>query len=59
MKKAYIGIGTNIGDRLHNIKAATDALAHLPGTQVMKVSDVYETEPWGYVNQENFYNAVI
>lgn len=56
MKKAYIGIGTNIGDRLHNIKAATDALAHLPGTQVLKVSDVYETEPWGYTDQDNFYN---
>lgn len=56
MKKAYIGIGTNIGDRLHNIKAATEALSHLPGTQVLKVSDVYETEPWGYTDQDNFFN---
>lgn len=59
MKKAYIGVGTNIGDRLQNIRNAIDALRHLPGTQVTKVSDVYETEPWGYTQQDNFLNACI
>ena len=59
MKKAYIGVGTNIGDRLQNIGNAIDALRHLPGTQVTKVSDVYETEPWGYTQQDDFLNACI
>ena len=59
MKKAYIGIGTNIGDRLGNIRSAIEALRHLPGTQVTKVSDIYETEPWGYTQQDNFLNACI
>lgn len=59
MKKAYIGIGTNIGDRLNNIKCAVEALSHLPETQITKVSDIYETEPWGYTQQDNFLNACV
>lgn len=59
MKKAYIGVGTNIGDRLNNIKGAIEALAHLPGTQITKKSDIYETEPWGYTEQDNFLNACV
>lgn len=59
MKKAYIGIGTNIGDRLKNIQNAVAALKHLPETQVVKISDIYETEPWGYTDQDNFLNACI
>lgn len=57
MKKAYIGIGTNIGNKLYNIKNAVTALSHLPETQVTKISAVYETEPWGYTEQDNFLNA--
>ena len=59
MKKAYIGVGTNIGDRLQNIRSAIEALGHLPGTQITKVSDIYETEPWGYTQQDNFLNVCI
>lgn len=59
MKKAYIGIGTNIGNRLNNIKDAVSALTHLPETQVTKISAVYETEPWGYTEQDDFLNACV
>lgn len=59
MKKAYIGIGTNIGDRADNIKNAVSALAHLPETQVTKISAVYETAPWGYTEQDDFLNACV
>lgn len=59
MKKAYIGIGTNIGDRLNNIENAVKSLGLLPGTQVTKVSSVYETEPWGYADQDDFLNACV
>lgn len=59
MKKAYLGIGTNIGNRLNNINDAVIALTHLPETQVTKISSVYETEPWGYTEQDNFLNACV
>ena len=56
---AYIGIGTNIGDREKNIRDAIKALNHLPLTKVTDVSAVYETEPWGYTEQDNFYNVCV
>ena len=57
--KAYLGIGTNIGDRLKNLQDAIDALNLLPMTTVTNVSDVYETEPVGYDNQDDFLNIVV
>ncbi len=56
---AYIGIGTNIGDREKNIRDAIKALNHLPNTKVVDISAVYETEPWGYTEQDNFYNVCV
>lgn len=57
--KAIIGIGTNIGDRYTNIKNAVSALELVPGVSVIRESSVYETEPWGYTDQDGFYNNVI
>ena len=59
MRKALIGIGSNIGDRKGYIDTAIDALNHIPSVKVSRVSSIYETTPWGYVNQEKFYNAVL
>lgn len=59
MRKALIGIGSNIGDRKEYIDTAIDALNHIPSVQVLRMSPIYESEPWGYANQEKFYNAVI
>lgn len=57
--KAIIGIGTNIGDKVNNIKESVKALMHLPATEVVKLSSVYETEPWGYLEQDRFYNICV
>lgn len=57
MSIAYIGIGTNIGNRKDNIKAALEAINLLPKTKVLKVSNLYETEPWGFLEQDKFLNA--
>lgn len=57
--KAYLGIGTNIGDRMLNLRNSIDAVNLLPLTQVTAVSDVYETDPVGYDNQADFLNIVI
>ncbi|MBQ6021157.1 MAG: 2-amino-4-hydroxy-6-hydroxymethyldihydropteridine diphosphokinase [Clostridia bacterium] len=59
MKKAYLSIGTNLGDRLANLQDAVDALRLLPRTEVIKCSAVYETAPWGYAEQADFYNICV
>lgn len=59
MSVAYVGIGTNMGDRLDNINAGIDALKLLPNTSVIDVSNIYETKPWGLLDQPNFLNGVI
>ena len=57
--KAILGIGTNIGNKKDNIIYALNALSHLPSTEIAKLSAVYETEPWGYTEQDNFYNICV
>ena len=57
--KAVIGIGTNIGDRYKNIMDATEAISLVPGVVVLRESSIYETDPWGYTEQNAFYNNVI
>lgn len=57
--KAYLGIGTNIGDKLQNLKDAISSLGLLPLTKVTDCSNVYETDPVGYDNQEDFLNIVV
>lgn len=59
MAVAFVGIGTNMGDRLLNINNAVDALKLLPNTSVEAISNIYETEPWGLKEQPNFLNGVI
>lgn len=59
MSVAFVGIGTNLGDRALNISKAVEALKHLPNTEVLAVSNIYETEPWGLKEQPNFLNGVI
>jgi 2-amino-4-hydroxy-6-hydroxymethyldihydropteridine diphosphokinase len=53
--KAYIGIGANLGDREAAIAAAVAAL----GADVVAVSQLRETEPWGYAEQPAFLNGAI
>jgi 2-amino-4-hydroxy-6-hydroxymethyldihydropteridine diphosphokinase len=53
----YIGLGTNLGDRLTNLSNALKALE--PKVNLCRISSVYETAPWGFVDQPNFYNQVL
>ena len=59
MSKAYLGIGTNIGNREENLKNALISLNLLPLTKVTAISKVYETEPVGYANQDDFLNIAV
>lgn len=54
MTTAYLGLGSNIGDRRANICRALEFLAE--AVQVESVSTFYETEPWGYKEQPMFLN---
>ncbi len=57
--KAVLSLGTNMGYRENNINAALDSLALVPDLKVLRVSSIYETEPWGITHQRNFYNNVV
>jgi 2-amino-4-hydroxy-6-hydroxymethyldihydropteridine diphosphokinase len=59
IRRAYLGIGSNLGDRLAHLQAAVEALATEPGIHVVAVSAVYETEPVGGPPQDDFLNAVV
>lgn len=53
----YLALGTNLGDRLANLKQAISALT--PQMELQTKSQVYETPPWGYEDQPKFLNQVI
>ena len=53
----YLALGTNLGDRLANLKQAISALT--PQLDVKAKSQVYETPPWGFEDQPKFLNQVI
>ena len=56
---AYIGFGSNLGDRLNNCRNAIGALAALPPCSLLKTSSFYETSPVGLVEQPTFINGVV
>jgi 2-amino-4-hydroxy-6-hydroxymethyldihydropteridine diphosphokinase len=52
MTTAYVGLGSNLGDRERLIREAAELIG------AVRLSTVIETEPWGYGNQPMFLNAV-
>ena len=56
--RAFVGLGSNLGEREAMIRLALDDLARLPGTKLIRASSLYDTEPVGDVEQPNFLNAV-
>jgi 2-amino-4-hydroxy-6-hydroxymethyldihydropteridine diphosphokinase len=56
--RAFVGLGSNLGDRKGNLVQALAELARLDGVRLAAVSSLYRTEPVGYNAQEDFYNAV-
>ncbi len=55
---AYLGLGSNLGDRRENLLVALRMLHSLPDVSVLRVSSVYESEPWGVTDQPRFLNLV-
>lgn len=55
MTRVVLSVGSNLGDRLARLQSVVDGL----GDTVLAVSPVYETDPWGRVDQAPFLNAVL
>jgi 2-amino-4-hydroxy-6-hydroxymethyldihydropteridine diphosphokinase len=53
---AYIGLGSNLGDREAALRRAVEMLAGMPGTKVLRVSSIYRTQPVGKTDQPEFLN---
>ncbi len=56
--RAFIGLGSNLGERESMIRQALEAISLLPDTDLVRASSLYDTEPVGDVDQPNFLNAV-
>jgi len=59
MARAFVGLGSNLGDREENLRRAIDALGSLPGTAVVRKSHLRETEPVGFQDQPRFLNGAV
>ncbi|SFJ36154.1 2-amino-4-hydroxy-6-hydroxymethyldihydropteridine diphosphokinase [Thermoflavimicrobium dichotomicum] len=59
MITAYLGLGTNLGDRVASLEQAIGMLKQTPGISVQRISSVYETSPVGYLEQPPFYNLAM
>ena len=57
LASVYLSLGSNLGDREINLLKAIEQLP--PLVNVVKKSQVYETEPWGYLDQPKFLNQVL
>jgi 2-amino-4-hydroxy-6-hydroxymethyldihydropteridine diphosphokinase len=55
---AYVGLGSNLGDREEMIQAALGAIARAPGVRLLRCSSIIETDPAGGPLQGRFLNAV-
>ena len=59
MVQAYLGLGSNIGDRKQLLLTAIDLIGNIKGIKVTKQSSIYETAPIGYTDQPNFLNLCL
>jgi 2-amino-4-hydroxy-6-hydroxymethyldihydropteridine diphosphokinase len=57
--RAYLALGSNLGDRLAHLQRAVEGLASTAGIEVAAVSRVYETAPVGGPPQDAYLNAVV
>ena len=59
MARAFVGLGSNLGDREGTLRAAVGRLKGAPETEVRRVSTFRDTEPVGFVEQPRFLNGVV
>jgi 2-amino-4-hydroxy-6-hydroxymethyldihydropteridine diphosphokinase len=57
--RAYLALGSNLGDRVAHLQGAVDTLASTPSVAIVALSGVYETDPVGGPDQDRYLNAVV
>jgi 2-amino-4-hydroxy-6-hydroxymethyldihydropteridine diphosphokinase len=57
--RAFIGLGSNLGDRGRTIEEAVKLLRAYPEVEIVSASELHETEPWGSVAQPRFLNGAV
>lgn len=57
MPTAYLGLGSNKGERISFIETAITEIAGIEKTKLIRTSSVYETEPWGIKGQDDYLNS--
>lgn len=57
MSTAYLLLGTNLGNKEDNLKKAIKLIKKLG--RIKKHSAIYETEPWGFIEERNFFNMAL
>ncbi|MBS5987168.1 2-amino-4-hydroxy-6-hydroxymethyldihydropteridine diphosphokinase [Clostridium sp.] len=57
--EVYLSIGSNIGNKEENLNRAIELINSYKEIEVTKVSSFLVTEPWGYLDQEEFVNAAL
>lgn len=55
----FLGLGSNVGDRLKNLQAALRQISKIPSTYILDYSSIYETAPVGYLQQDFFLNMAV
>jgi 2-amino-4-hydroxy-6-hydroxymethyldihydropteridine diphosphokinase len=58
LNKVFLGLGSNLGDRIKNLNRAIKLIDEKCG-KVLSQSSFYETQPWGKTNQPDFINAAV
>ena len=58
-RRAYIGLGSNLGDRHKNFTQALNLIDKTNGIELKRVSSVYETKPLGVAETAWFLNSVV
>jgi 2-amino-4-hydroxy-6-hydroxymethyldihydropteridine diphosphokinase len=59
VERAYVGVGSNLGDREATVRRAVELLDATPRVRVVAVSTLRETAPWGYLDQPSFLNGAV
>jgi len=59
LSPAYVGIGSNLNGPEEQVERAIDALSRIPGSELGARSSMYQSAPFGPVDQPDFVNAVV
>ncbi|MCP5061112.1 MAG: 2-amino-4-hydroxy-6-hydroxymethyldihydropteridine diphosphokinase [Ignavibacteriae bacterium] len=59
LNKVYLGLGSNVGDRKENFRKVISSFNKNKSISHLRIASIYETKPYGGIEQENFLNTVV